>query len=299
MTADLTPVNSSVDAALAVVSSTVEHIIAKDVSEAKSALRRINESNACPQDEIRRFSDDAAELVGRLREVQPQPAGVWARAFAPDAQKPQALHLLDDDYGTLDASLGTLHDKVAQMSQQAHWRGQGAEAYLKELPYQVAAVAELRAFVLTERDGLDRAAQTLQAVLTAVKEHVTALSSRLRAILAATPPSNIYYQRTVDAAAACADSVTWLTRVAEGETWASAVERITADYSTALQTLHMFANTDSWPSATGASPVMPPSTPVDARSRMPVTTTSSVTDPDDLADASGGPGLNVDDERYD
>jgi hypothetical protein len=299
VTADLTPVTRTVNAALADISSTVDSIIAKDVSDAKSALRKIGESNACPQDEIQRFSDDAADLVGNLRAVQPQPGGIWADTFAPDAQKPQALHLIDEHYAILDTSLGTLQDKVQQMSVQTHWQGQGAAAYMKELPYQVAALAELRAFALTERDGLDRTAQTLQAVLTAVKEHFTALKSRLRGILASTPPPDVYYQRTVDATAACADSLAWLTRVAQGETWASAVDRIAGDYSRALQSLHMFTDADTWPSATNSSSATPPSIPADASSPLPARTTTSVTDVDDVADAAGGPGLNVDDERYD
>lgn len=297
MTADLTPVTRTVDAALAEVSSTVESIIAKDVSEARSALRVIAESNACPQDEIRRFADEGAELVRTLRAVQPQPADLWARVFAPDAHKPEALHRLDADYETVGTSLEALHAKVGQMSQQTHWQGQGAEAYLKELPYQVAAVAELRAFVLTERDGLDRVAQTLQAVLTAVTAHLTALSSRLRGVLASTSPSNTSYQRTVDATAACEDSVSWLTRVAEGETWASAVARITGEYATALQGLDVFADVDSWPSATRASGVPRPSTAVDARSAMPAAMPGSVTDPEAVAGAPGGRGLTSDAER--
>ncbi len=298
MSDDFDSVATNVSTAAERISSLTESIITKDEEAAKRAKQKIQWNNTCPQDEVDRWTTDAADLVAKLRAASPRPYASWGEHFAMDASKPGALHAIDAQYGSLDSALSELFTRVQGMQQQTHWQGRGAEAYLKQLPYQYAAVGELWSFVRTERDGLDQTALILQAILQAVEAGFDGLVTRLQAVLESPDVLDVYYQRTVDATAACESLANNLNDLSEGTEWKAAVRQLSLDYGTAELQATMFAGTDTWPSATNPASAAPPQDNPAPDSLMPsaagvtvdVPTTSGV-----AADAA----LNVNDARYD
>lgn len=302
MTVDFSPVTPRVNRLLTDIEQAVEDIISRDETDAISAHKRINDSNTCPADELERFKGDCQALVDKLRGLKGESRTGWEVAFEAHVQKGADMHAVDDQFHLLDKKLTTLQDEVAGMAQQTHWQGQGAEAYMKELPYQSAALSELRAFTLTEQDGLDRTAQLHQSVILAVKDHLEGVKNRLKGIQGSAAPPDIYFQRTSDGIAVMEFSRDWLKDVRQGETWQYSVTQLGSAYTRAQGGLQMFADRDKWPSATDAggpslpSQPLPPSTQIDP-SRAP---TGPVTEGGgDVANESGGPGINVTDDRYD
>ncbi len=291
-------VANDVSLALDKITLLTEQIITKDNNEALNAKAKIERSNACPGDEIERWQTDADNLVKKLREAAPRPGAEWTTHFADNADKPAAMHAIDDEYGRLDSALMELFSKLENMAVVTHWKGRGAEAYLKQLPYQKAALGELWSLATTERDGLDQTALMLQAIMQAVAAGFSGLVDRLQGILESSSLPDIYYQRTVDATAACLGLDEELHDLSQGTEWKTSVDQLVSDYGTAEKQLQMFADTDAWPSATNpASAAPPPSIPTPG-SLMPagaLVSIGTLTSDGVAADAA----LNVNDARYD
>lgn len=302
MTVDFRSVTSTVNDYLTAIEKEIDQIIARDENDAISAHNRINTSNSCPADELQRFKDDCQELIDKLNALRGEPRKAWDAWFKNHAHKPADLHAIDTQYDLLDKKLAVLQDEVAGMAQQTHWQGQGADAYMKELPYQNAALAELRAFTLTERDGLNRAAQLHQGVMQAVQEHLKQTKMRLQGIKGSAQTGDIYFQRTADAIAVMEYSRDWLKDVKEGQTWDYSVSELGSAYTRAEGNLHMFAKKDIWPSATDSGGPSLPTQPLPPTTQIDPSTTGTGTPTQgggDVSNQSGGPGINVTDKRYD
>lgn len=281
------------------IATLVESIIAKDERDADAGKQQIQDNNKCPRDEVERFEIDAASMVSKLRTAAPRPKSEWTTHFSESADKPASLHDVDADYELLITALSDIHARVQTLSDQTNWTGQGADAYMKQLPYQAAATGELWSMASTERSGLDQTTMTLQAIMQAVSEGFSGCADELESIRQSVAIPDVYYQRTANATAVCDGFADDLHDLGLGEQWSEALAQLDVEYQTAEQQLHMFADTDIWPSATNASSPTPngqTTTPLPQVPSNPVVVTTPGTG---IPPTDTDSGMDINDARYD
>lgn len=292
-TVDFAPVGGHVESALTDIESTIDEIIAKDESELDKAKQDLDDKSGwCDSGDVEGFMRQCDELKAKLRGVRPHPRDRWDTRFKTHHEVPRMLHLIDLDWESANKALDAVYQKVSQMSAQTHWQGRGAEAYMKELPYQQAAVAELYSFTQTQREELARTATLGQAIMVQLKNHYEFLRTRLRSILTSYCPPNTYFHRTANAHSAVVGAVEWLDAVSGGTEWQYAEADLKRYHEHAVGQVEMFA-ADTWPTATNGSGPIPPSTPAEPQSHLPQTATPTPATPIQPYD-SGADGVETD-----
>lgn len=301
---DPTPVGDNVNMWIAGIESVVDRIIAKDQGEAEAARSRIKSNHPfCSGEELKNLEEDAQRLIAELNGLKEKPKEIWLANFEKDHRKPKELHAIDRDWEKVTSSVADVQQRVLQMSQQSHWEGPGAAAYMKQLPHQAAAVEELLSFSITDQQYLNRTAQLLQAIMLSLKSGLQEVKEALESRAGMSHSgSGVFFQRTADAIALLKECVRWMGNVRDGESWNFSVDQLNNSMSQALDCRELFAASNEWPQATSGGEG---STPRTSGSTGPSSNLPENYDPNSevgksapSADASGD-GLDVDkDSRY-
>lgn len=152
----------------------------KEQIESRMSLRE----RTCPgaDKERQRFEDDGRAIVQamwdaytRLSEQYTNDAGLSKHVRVPATLK----SVVEQTWQPVAKALEPISRDIAQRMEQNHWKGNGADDYMKQLPMQQAAVAEFGQYVEVATIGVDVPGQMQATVLSTGVQHIMAIPGQL------------------------------------------------------------------------------------------------------------------------
>lgn len=196
------------------------------------------------------------QLTGQADTALSSLTTTYTDKLKPYVETPGKLgRLAADTWAPISGSLIPLLQEVSTLQQTIHWTGRGAEAYLKQLPTQVAALTEFGQFVDRARQGVETPALIHAWVYTDFSTQLEWGISQIRAAATVRVCYANLYMRTATAVGILRALAAYATKTsaAASSNWGPAQTAHVNDL-----TSHGMSSADvlpaaSWPRATAAT----------------------------------------------
>lgn len=234
-----------------------------DRKQAKVAIDRIDADDDCRDKEVKRFREDADKIIQEMWKQFDTLKHNYEEKLRPHENVATNLHkVYTDTWQVVDQEVEPILTDIQQRQQQTHWTGPGAEAYMQQLPVQLAAVTEFRQYVQVAGYGVETPAllqhgafQNFQILLSTWKEAISGYAN--------TDTGEHYFQRCAWAGSALKQANDWfIANLMTGtDQWKEPLDEHVRQMTSSKVTTPEVLKNDVWPSATSggdSSSVTPP-----------------------------------------
>lgn len=266
MTEEITNVNPAIVKALADLKTAVQSCKDKDDEQAKTAEKKIDDKDGfCRSPEVKKFKEAATKIVDDMWAQYNALKENYESGLRTHENVATNLHkVYNDTWQQMDKAVEPILTDIENRQQQTHWKGPGAEEYMKQLPAQYAAVQEFRQYIQVAGSGVETPALLQHGVFLGFQ---SLLTSRKEAIsgYAETDPGEHYYQRCDWARAALKQANDWVkdTMMTGKECWKPPLDDHVRQMTSTKVTSPEVLKGDKWPNAAkgDTSGLKPPTAP--------------------------------------
>lgn len=159
-----------------------------------------------------------------------------------------------DTWVTVAAAVDPIIADVQTRQQQEHWTGAGAADHMKQLPVQLAALNELKAYAGAAGAGVETPALLQQSLFALEITMLGRVTSQIQGF-AGTDTGDTYFQRCAWAGSVLSQSVDWFDDqlLAGNGTWRPLLDDHVRRMTSSTVTTASVLTGDSWPKATSTT----------------------------------------------
>ncbi len=219
MTTGIVDLDPQIVTGLSELKTACEACITADDNDAKDYLnskKSVWEKMTCQMSaEVAKFRDDHIDpLKQNLRDTYGLLTSLYLQVYQPHHTVAQKLHAVYTEvWAPAVAAITPIQEDLTTRAQQTHWKGPGADEYMKQLPLQQAAVSEFSELLKAGGQGVEQPALLQAAVFVALKNEVDGLVSAVKGYQNLPKRTDdVVYERTSRAYGAVKNAQLWLSR---------------------------------------------------------------------------------------
>ncbi len=252
-----------------------------DLADAEDGVKKIRDRRSLVQaclgadEEVQKFRAAGDEVIREMwrqystlteNYVGQNPTGgqSWASSSSGGLRQhqfvPRTLKEVSESvWQQISAALQPISRDITTRMQQNHWKGRGADDYMKQLPMQKNAVTEFGQYVAAATTGVDIPGMLQALVFSAGATELVAVTTRITGNNAPRAPSDQYFTKSSYAARSLRNvNSWWTTKLMTGEgSWKITLDAHVREMTSSQVKNPVVLTGDRWPRATRDTTSMP------------------------------------------
>ena len=286
-----TPLGPTIKGTFGQLYTLVKQARDQDTTDGKAERERIDEEEGwCDDDQANEFIAEGETIMREMDEALASLESTYNTKLDIHDRVPQRLSkVATETYDAAVQQITPILQDMAQRQAQNHWKGGAADAYMKQLPTQVAAVTEFNNFMEALKVGVTTPAMIQQGILMTFSQTLTELQQTISNYVSRPRQKNVFFHRSYPTRSAIKQVISWTDRELLGSYayWKSSETTHVSSMTSSRVTSPEVIKADKWPHATGDTPAdqvpTPPTMPVVTPPTAPGTTETP-----DIRDDHGG-----------
>lgn len=164
-------------------------------SKARTGVNPLSPENARITAQLKTLQEQGEKIISAMNQAYTTLHDAYSSSVRPHENVAVTLHqVYTDTWQAVDKAIDPILTDIEKRTKQTHWKGPGADAYMKQLPNQHAAVTELKQLVGAAGLGVENPALMQQAVFQSMLQLVTGRAEAVKGY-AITDTGDHCYQR--------------------------------------------------------------------------------------------------------
>lgn len=211
-------------------------------------------------DEVRKFLESGERIIAEMWRQYTQLTENYTGMLREHQYVPRTLKDVSETvWHEVTKSLEPISRDISQRMEQNHWKGRGADDYMKQLPMQLNAVTEFGQYVEAATIGVDVPGQLQAIVFSAGSAEIGSATMAIQSAMYSQGTSGMYFTACAAASRNLRNvNSWWRTKLMTGEgSWKITLDNHVREMTSSQVLNPIVLKGDKWPRATSATTEIP------------------------------------------